>query len=82
MIFSLEKWLGKAREIHAQRVKISRENRSRQIPSPRFVGIFAKKSVGIGGAKEALESALAVSNLSVKVTDCRLNKTKNKSAKL
>jgi len=82
MMFSREKWLGKAREIHAQRVKISREMRSCQIPSLRFVGIFAKKSVGTGGAKEGLESALAMSNLSVRVTDCRLNKTKNKSVKL
>jgi hypothetical protein len=45
----------KMREFHAQRVKISRATRLKKISPPSFIGVFAKKTVGTGGAKSFSE---------------------------
>jgi hypothetical protein len=65
------------REFHAPRVKILRARASQKISTPRFIGIFAEKCVGTGGAKTELVLAVSVSLL--RPINCHLNKKQLRS---
>jgi len=66
----------KTREFHARGVKISRAARGEANFQSRFIGLFAKKSVGTCGAKQKLKSVLTAGVPSVEFANCHLNKTK------
>jgi len=57
-------------------VKISRATRGQKNFRSPFIGFFAKKSVGTGGAKGKLKPVLTAGVISVELTNCQLNKTK------
>jgi len=68
------------REFHAPRAKILRARASQEISTPLFIGIFAEKCVGTGGAKTEL--VLAVSVPSLRLINCHLNKKQLRSVNI